>query len=206
MRLEQIKPLPLAESPRRINPEDFDLNDIKTNILKTKELLRQTKKTPLKSFDDGKVTLWEFDGCYALIRHDDGKDTPPHIIYFVRYKVHYHNMIKRQCVQQVAVWHGRDSFSYGIAKDIFFHYLLESYQTIITDLTQTSDGERFWGNRILDAFTLGYYVYYINFLNPREITKVNDKIEYNDILSGKEPWGDHHKHQQRRFVITTKPF
>lgn len=192
----------LFEMPQNTFPTDFGLDDLDFNKKFGTELLKSYgTKTAIKKYDDG-YTLWELKREYALIR-----DVDNYIAYYMRFKFDMIPLIKRQCVRQVTVWRSQLAHTHGLAKDIFTNTLVPSYQTVITDAEQTADGKRFWGDRIREALDdSSLFVYYINISHPKEIIEVKSMSEYADIVQGKPAYGDRRDFQNRRFIITSKPF
>lgn len=193
----------IFESSPSFTPYELGLDKYKTNENFTNELLKVTSKQVIKSFTNGLFTLYEFPQKYTLIDHTD--DAHPVIIYYVQFDAKYNRYIGERCVMNVMLWR---NYTYhevnGLSKDIFFNYLLEKYKVISTDSMQMSDGQRFWDNRIQDAFDLGTHVYYVDMLKPREtgFLEIKNLSEYRDITRRIDIWGDVDKHQARRILIS----
>ena len=178
--------------------QDFNLDEKDFNNAQALKMLRNRNKQAIKQYGD--YTLWEFPQSYALIRNDVSE-----IGYIVKFKYKYFNRLQRKCVSQVMVW--RDigvAEQMGMAREIFFNYLLPTTQTIISDSMQTPEGKAFWWRRIHEAFSNGMYVYYINLTQPSTFIKVSNAQELRAIDSAS--WGDHQRYQSSRVIITTKSF
>ena len=188
----------IFESPKYTFPQEFNLDDESVNIKTGKELMNDSRKEAIKAIGD--YTLYAFPRAYALI-HNDSK----YVAYLMKYEVNFHKFLQRQCASQVLVWRApvrREAID--LARYIFWSHLLPSYKTIITDSVQTPDGERFWGNRLTEAFANGIYVYYVSFIPNREVIQIHNENEFLKIRTDKDIWGDESKHQGRRIIITSK--
>lgn len=199
MKLHEI--VDIFESPQMTFPTDFKLNDDKFNVDMAREYLHDKRKKILESGENGKYTLYEFPRAFVMIDHETKES--PRIVYLMRYEVKFHKFINKQTAQQITVW--RDTQHYiteGLAKHVFFNYLLHNYKAIITDAQQTDDGQKFWDKRILEALKNEKFVYYVNLMPDRELVKITNDAEYRKLVRNKEIWGDKQKHQSRRIVIS----
>ena len=187
----------LFESPQYTFPQDFELEDFEFNKKQGAKIL-YGRKTPIEAIGD--YTLYELPRGYALLHNDTA-----YIAYLMKFNLDFFKFLQRQCASQVLVWRKVSiPESKDLAANIFFNHLLPKYQTIITDTSQTPDGERFWEARIAEAITKNFYVYYVNLLPNREVTRIHSWQELDKFKKDKEIWGDAAKHQPRRIIITTK--
>jgi len=193
----------LFESPQYTFPTEFNLDDPQANIQTAKDLLSDKRKTPIaKSGQHGEYTLYELPRSFVLVDHSD--EQQPKVAYVMKYKLVFHRFVGKQCAQQIIVWSNtKDPNTVNLAKDIFFNHLLANYKTVITDSNQTSDGQRFWDRRIVEALQQNLFVYYINLLPTREIVPITDYKQFQQLSNDKEIWGNDPKHQARRIIITT---
>ncbi len=196
----------LFEEPQNVFPTEFGLDNIDNNILKAKKILANAKKIPIQKLGDGYYTLYELPLAYAVINHKD--ENIPRISYYMEFTFKFYSLLKRKAVSQIKVWSDTlDNITVNVAKIIFFNELLEHYDTIITDSMQTPDGQRFWNRRITDAFSLGYYVYYVCFSNKeKEILLIDNMSEFEKIKNDKTIWGDNASNMTKRIVITKDKF
>lgn len=74
-------------------------------------------------------------------------------------------LVQRACYQ-ASVWrssppveHSLESYAKGLPKAMFWKYLVSHSRNVISDNAQSSMGEVFWGNRLVEAFQNGYHVY-----------------------------------------------
>ena len=146
-----MKVMELFESPKHTFPTDFGLDEFDYNVKFGQELLKQYSKVALEKVGDG-YTLWEFKREFALIRDEDS-----YVAYYMKFRFDMINLIKRQCVSQIAIWRSRMvNEQSGMAKRIFMNHLIPKYGNIITDSEQTEDGRRFWADRIREYIERGY--------------------------------------------------
>jgi hypothetical protein len=108
-------------------------------------------------------------------------------------------------VWQSGVW-VKEGYSYldGLARKIFFDFLLKDNQVILTDSVQSWDGKRFWMNCIGRAFDKGLNVYYFDF-KTEELIKIKDKQTWEAFKNEhKDIWGKTDRHKMKRMIITSK--
>lgn len=200
MKLEAIIEQEIFETPQNTFDQDFGLDDLKQNTQYALSLLKERNKTIVGKYGNGFVSMYEFPRMFVLINHED--EYHPKVEYIVKFELKYSNFLKRQTVQQIVVWRKMlSNFTNGLAKTIFFNELIQKYKTIVTDAYQTSDGKRFWGNRIVEALKDNLYVYYVNTLKPRTIKRIYNINEIDKLMNDNKIWGDSSKYQAQRLVI-----
>ncbi|WP_045407400.1 hypothetical protein [Vibrio jasicida] len=96
----------------------------------------------------------------------------------------------------------------GFARQVF-HFLLRSNNIMISDEQQTSDGKRFWLDRMGEAFSIAdASVYYIDLdeLDGSLIPVVVRIHSFEDLMEKYVPkgWGADESHKGRVFVISTQ--
>jgi hypothetical protein len=193
MRYEEI-----IETPQYVLPTTFDLDDLKINQDLTRRLLKKSNRRVIYSYNDN-IHLYEFGNGYALIDISINR-----LLFYVRYKILKHNFLPKPAVQQVKIWRDqRHPATNDIPKKIFFDFLLPITGIMITDAEQTEDGERFWYNRIHDAWKLNKYVYFVSFIPLRERRRLNNFSELEQ--AAKEAWGYRNLYMAKRIVITDFP-
>lgn len=191
----------LFETPQNTFPTEFGMDNDADNKAEGRKLLKSYgTKNAVKKIDG--FTLWELKREYALIRDSDS-----YVAYYMRFQFDMIPLIKRQCVRQITVWRSKSVLPVTDITKQIFNDLIFKYQTVITDAEQTEDGRRFWLSRIREALDdSSLFVYYINISHPKEIIEVKSMNEYADIVQGKPAYGDKRDFQNRRFIITSKPF
>ncbi|MDE1492817.1 hypothetical protein [Xenorhabdus bovienii] len=106
-------------------------------------------------------------------------------------------------VTQILVWRIRTPQHRAALRDlagkVFFDYLLERYNVIVSDMNQTNDGMAFWQDRMYDALMYNLHVYAYDM-----ITCELRKILTQDDVSRQEMWlwGDPEHHQNRLAIIS----
>jgi hypothetical protein len=139
----------------------------------------------------------------TVIRLLDRKDRENlQIAYAVDIELTDEKINQKSCTQ-ILVWKraGSEELLRGFAKKLFNHFL-QKYVVMITDELQTSDGKRFWENRIVEAFVENKFVY---FLDKNSVDKKLQQIESSDdFFETFEPlgWGNDKAHQNKWFVIS----
>lgn len=187
----------LLESPQSISPSTFGLQNEATNIGQANKFLsdRRCKKVG----DIQGHSLYKCGNRYAIIEYDGGDQSRPMIRYYVQYETNWLSLLQHNAIQQVLVW--REGGFYGIASNIFFNYLLKETGCMVTDAFQTEDGQKFWIDRVKDAFSTGLNVYYIDIMAPNRVIKQLHNM--NDMWAIKRvAWGESERHQEKRIIIT----
>ncbi|MCC8465069.1 MULTISPECIES: hypothetical protein [Photorhabdus] len=106
-------------------------------------------------------------------------------------------------VTQILVWRIRTPQHRAVLRDlagkVFFDYLLEHYNVIVSDMNQTTDGIAFWQDRMYDALAYNMHVYAYDMITCelRKILTQNDVSRQESWL-----WGDPEHHQNRLAIIS----
>lgn len=127
------------------------------------------------------------------------------VTYYMKYQVDTKPKIG-QYVWQSLVWadpEAQGSYISGIAKKMFFEYLLPKFHVITTDSEQSWRGKRFWQIRIGDALRMGLNVYFYDF-QSKELVKLQKYDDLQDYQEKYDIWGETDKHLLKRMVITNK--
>lgn len=193
----------LFEMPMNINAVEFQMDVPNVNRRVAMDF-RQHGEVLEEISDDS--ALYQLKNRIALVRYTAGKPTA--IIYYVQWKEIFHKMIGHKAISQVAVWADSvDPRSSGIARRIFWEFLLPICGVMITDALQSPDGKRFWRNRVADAFKQDLHVYYINLMQskggaPGELTEIGSVDAFAELAADKNFWGDQELHQARKIIIS----
>lgn len=194
----------LFEMPKLINATEFNLDRPAVN----RRLAYDMKMNGEKLEDIvGVGVLYKNGSKIALVVQDEG--VPTHLIYFVQWKEVFHNFVGHIASSQIAVWADSvDPRSTGIAKKIFWEQLLPIHGVLITDALQTPDGQRFWRNRLSEAFENKLNVYFLNLipaknLHTRELIKIADLKDFTKLAATKEFWGKEELHRARKIIISS---
>jgi len=67
-----------------------------------------------------------------------------------------------------------------VAQKVFFHYILERYDVILSDNQQTHEGKFFWQRQMSNALALNLHVYYYQMLTA-SLKPIANQDELNDL-------------------------
>lgn len=111
-----------------------------------------------------------------------------HIDYYMQFEVGKVAGVK--AATQIAIWSRGNSWFINqnnrIPADLFFNKLLPLTGVIAADREQTTDGMRFWQKRLVDAKSLGLFIY-IHDRSRNTLTPLHTYAEIDEAL--KENWG-----------------
>lgn len=128
---------------------------------------------------DGRLGKLKPDGFEIVLVNELTKT----VVYYN--KVLFSGQLDMNCrpATQVLVWRSTDSrhaaVLHGLAQDVFFNYILDRYDIILSDNYQTSEGQYFWMRQMSNALTLNYHVYYYRLMESKL-----DPIPDQDSLDG----------------------
>jgi hypothetical protein len=199
----------LLEHPQRIAPLKLkQLEDPRQNHKLYKKVSLWTPEAKhLETTSTGiKLYLQSKGKEHELYAIDDEAER---IAYYVRYEIQKSSFVDEPWITQVLVWKSTLSSpkTEGLAKNIFFKYILPVEGTAVSDGEQTADGERFWKYRISDAFANPKYKVYLVDFNHEKVTKFKSKKEFEALLNTKhDPWGDTAWHKGIRLAISDHDF
>lgn len=193
----------LFEMPKEMNATEFNLDDVKVNRRVTHDFTNNGEK--IENVND-RLSLWQLGNRMALVVEDPNR--PLHIIYYVQWKEIFHKFVGHKAITQVTVWADKlDPRSKDIAQKIFWEHLLPIHQVLMTDALQTPDGQRFWRNRIAEAFEHHLHIYYLNLMQSaggveRELVEIRDLQHFADLAHEKKFWGLEELHRARKIIIS----
>lgn len=132
---------------------------------------------------DGRIANDRFE--IALIELITGS-----VVYYNRVMIVGYLDLNAKPVTQCLLWRSHD-FKHskalrGVAGDVFFNYLLEEYQVIMSDNSQTGDGQQFWLSQLSRAIHAGLFVYYYDVLSCG-ISQIDSEEALNALI--KTMWG-----------------
>ncbi|WP_445374555.1 hypothetical protein ACSLVK_21710 [Photorhabdus tasmaniensis] len=131
-------------------------------------------------------------------------DVSQEVVYYNRVIIQPDVVLNCRPVTQILVWRilkrEHRTILHELAGQVFFGYLLESYNVIVSDMNQTHDGISFWQARMYDALAYKMHVYAYDM-----ITCELHKILSDEEIASKESWlwGDP-EHYQNRLAIISK--
>ncbi|MBD2779792.1 hypothetical protein [Xenorhabdus szentirmaii] len=130
-------------------------------------------------------------------------DISKEVAYYNRAIIQPDAMLNCRPVTQILVWRIRTPQHRAALRDlagkVFFDYLLERYNVIVSDMNQTNDGMSFWQGCMYDALMYNLHVYTYDM-----ITCELRKILTQDDVSRQEMWlwGAPEHHQNRLAIIS----
>ena len=199
----------IYESPQRFDPSNPELGFDVTNInqklayevLSSRAILVQTTKLG--------NSLYKCGNLFILV--------DPHrvvVLYYMKWVDEYYNLLGTTVAREVLHWRNRGVFeSRNLTSHVFFDLMLPIHGCVMTDIMHTSPGEGFWLRMVDEAFDRELHVYHIDFLQskarPRpEVRLLADKMDFHSLLitdsATQSPWGDEHKFNARRIVISNR--
>lgn len=190
------------------------VQQIQSFRLENLEDIRKNKKIfrTITQFTPNAVKLQTFDTGIELYQVQNGKETEFYgldredelIAYYMRVEIQNAQFLDTDWSTQVMVWRGHLTahLTKGVPEKVFYDYVLDKTGVAVTDGEQTIDGERFWKQRISEAFSSSRLkVYIIDF--HKEICRRLLKPEYIKILNTPDdPWGSAAWHKGIRLAIS----
>jgi hypothetical protein len=127
------------------------------------------------------------------------------LVYFVQFIDEKYRALPGRHVTQIAVWRRSRASYKGLASHTFWNHLFPIHGLIMSDGQQTDSGQRFWVDRISEAFELGHYVYRVNLLDRSSLThyKPTDYTEFRHWIDGL--YGSKARYRYERIVISATP-
>ncbi|EYU15845.1 MULTISPECIES: hypothetical protein [Photorhabdus] len=130
-------------------------------------------------------------------------DVSKEVAYYNRVVIQPDVVLNCRPVTQILVWRilkrEHRTVLHELAGKVFFDYLLEHYNVIVSDMNQTHDGISFWQARMYDALAYNMHVYAYDMITCelRKILTQNDVSRQESWL-----WGDPEHHQNRLAIIS----
>lgn len=153
---------------------------------------------------------------YRLVRLDGRLDVPQthfelallndvseEVVYYNRVVTVQDQALNCRPVSQVLVWRTRkpkhNAVLAGIPGKLFYGYLIERYDVVVSDVNQTNEGMSFWLARMYEALEFGFRVYAYDVMSGElnNIRKDDDLGKYQSWL-----WGDADSYQHRLAIIS----
>ncbi|MGJ0639017.1 hypothetical protein [Xenorhabdus bovienii] len=130
-------------------------------------------------------------------------DVSKEVVYYNRVIIQPDVVLNCRPVTQILVWRTlrreHRAVLHELAGLVFFGYLLEHYNVIVSDMNQTHDGLSFWQSRMYDALAYNMYVYAYDM-----VTCELRRILTEDDVGRQESWlwGNPEYYQNRLAVIS----
>lgn len=196
MRADEI----IIESPQMVEPTDFNLSNKEKNREILRDLLKKKKETYIDDVDfeifitgdheKGSVVLWN--------------KNEELIGYYVKFETKRYSFIG-ETVTQVALW--RSPMISGTVRKtthIFFNYLLQNWETIMSDGQQTVNGRDFWIMRMNEANDKGYSIGIAHLIDKTIVWKRPEESLTQWLEEQSSAWGDTNYHRSLRFLISNR--
>ncbi|WP_340614125.1 hypothetical protein [Xenorhabdus thailandensis] len=150
---------------------------------------------------DGRLGEWISQSHFELALIND---VSKEVVYYNRVVIQPDVVLNCRPVTQILVWRIRTPQHRAVLRDlagkVFFDYLIERYDVIVSDMNQTTDGMAFWQDRMYDALAYNMHVYSYDMISG-ELHKI---LTQNDVSSQEIwLWGDP-EHYQNRLAIISK--
>lgn len=200
MKLNEI----VIEMVQRITPFKLEqLESIRENKKIFKNITQYSPKAKIvQTFETG-IKLYQLDKgreteFYGI---DDEEQL---VAYYMRFEIQNSDFVDVDWVTQVMVWRGHltANKTKALAEKVFYDFVLDKFGVAVSDGEQSPDGERFWKQRIIEAFanpTLKVYI--LNFHEKK--CKRLLKTEYIKVLNTpNDPWGNTAWHKGVRLAIS----
>ena len=164
-----------------------------------KSILAKLGLSILEGFDLIRVDARESENTFeiALVSKTEEK-----VLYYNKVIIVTDIHLNSRPVTQILLWRTVDpkykGLTSGLAEKIFFDYIIETYDIIISENNQTELGMFFWQTRLLQAIDKGLFTYLYDYLKGN-LLKLNRQIleELNDKI-----WGEDDTYQYQLAVIS----
>lgn len=194
MKLSSI--IPLYEMPQIVGDIDWFLNTVESNREKAFQLMNNPDIEFLEGYN--KLKLYRLKHQFFAVNRAENK-----LAYWINTEHKFHSMIQEKCVTQVSLWRDSDNpHAKDLPAHVFFNYLLLENHSIMIDGQQTTDGKRFWVNRIADAFHKGLNVYFAKVMPPRELIKFVDEDDFMEHAESIPIWGESVPFRNNKIIIS----
>lgn len=197
--LRELLSISLEEMVQRIPSLKLEkLENPRENKKLYKNISTFAKKTSLGNFNAlelSQISKGRETEIYAIDRQRE------EVVYYMRYEIQQADFIDVDWVTQVLVWRGSNIHSEGIAKYVFYKYVLDKFGIVVSDTQQTSYGEKFWKDRVIEAFSNPHLRVYLIDFNTHQIKKLNEGLYKELLFTKNDPWGDASFHRGLRLCI-----
>lgn len=125
------------------------------------------------------------------------------VVYYNRVVTQEDRALKCRPVSQVLVWRTSKPqhtiVQSGIPTKIFYGYLIDRYDMVVSDVNQTNAGMSFWMRRMYEALEYGLHVYAYDVMSGelQTIAEQDDVGKYQSWL-----WGNADSYQHRLAIIS----
>lgn len=158
---------------------------------------------------------------YRVVRVDNGKkdkisqdhfelalvnDLSEEVVYYNRVIFQPDAFLNCRPVTQILVWRTQKRQHRAVLHDlagiIFFDYLLEKYDVLVSDRNQTTDGTSFWQARLYDALEFKHHLYRYDMIT----CELHEMRNEEELEKGSTwLWGEPEHYQDRLAIISKFP-
>jgi hypothetical protein len=178
----------ITESPKLIPSSNWGLDTSEKN----KTILDRLKKKQKQIDAYNGVPIYQSGRVYFSTSLDGNK-----ITYLMVAKVDRIRSLKMRYATQTLVWRLGGGYTKGLASHMFWTHLFPLHETIMSDSKQTKEGQRFWMDRVDEAFQKGLRVYRTNIRTGESKEETNA-----ESLFGSDTYGDTDIFKLYRIVIS----
>lgn len=190
----------VVADPQNVMDTQFNLDQVSYNMSFYNKLTKKHNGKIVRDIND--FQLIEYPTYIALLDHNS-----KHVMYVVQFE--RDTLFGKKSITQVKLWrepevHKLTVDGFKLTEYVFFKVLFESADCIVTDKQQTTLGRRFWDDRIMDAFSDGFPVYYVNLDKKTKV--LMNKGNWKEIIKENEIWSDEKNAQAKKIVICKSNF
>jgi|GEM_PF-685844 len=153
---------------------------------------------------------------YRLIRVDHRKrpngdefeialvnDVESSVVYYNKVMISIITDLNCRPATQNLVWRSSNAQHSAVLRDVaqkvFFNYILEKYDVILSDNQQTGEGKFFWQRQMSSALAFGMHVYYYQMMNA-QLQPIPDQEALNDLED--QLWSEEEDQQYHLALIS----
>lgn len=181
----------LFEMPQLIGEVDFDLDDRERNRIVCNSL----RPSAVELFTFRNVVIKK-SGKHIYAERGDGL-----MPYLIETERKWIGAVNKQAMIQRGLWRDAAISSIaGLTKKVFFEVLLPQTGMVASDRQQSDDGRRFWVLRVSEALEMGLFVYLVDVMGPKELTRIKSHEQFDGMQS--EIWGTDPKFKTKLLLIS----
>ncbi|WP_313416974.1 hypothetical protein [Pseudomonas oryzihabitans] len=130
-------------------------------------------------------------------------DATQRVAYYNQVIVTGYQDINHRPATQVLVWRStafqHEAVLSQLARTVFFDYLLENYDVLVSDNQQTHEGQRFWLTQMSRALGLQLFVYHYHLLST-ELVQLRQEADIQALRA--VAWGGEQDHAHHLVIIS----
>jgi len=130
-------------------------------------------------------------------------DTTHRVAYYNQVIVTGYQDLNHRPATQVLVWRStafqHEAVLHQLARAVFFDYLLENYDVLVSDNQQTYEGQRFWLTQMSRALGLQLFVYHYHLIST-ELVQLRQETDIQALRA--VAWGGEQDHAHHLVIIS----